>query len=67
MRTVKLTLVCVLIGLFGTACGAQLRHAGYTKSKVWYHWQHNGDGHHSLVVCDVQPNGSETNCQESEI
>jgi len=49
------------------ACGPQLQHAGYAApNKVWYHWVKN-QRQHLLVICDVQPDGSETNCKESDI
>jgi hypothetical protein len=44
-----------------------LQHVGYTSNnKVWYHWVH-GQTSHTMVVCDVLPNGSEINCRESSI
>lgn len=58
----------VVAALSTTACAPpSLRHVGYTPSnKVWYHWVHSVD-EHTIIVCDVQPDGSETNCVESEI
>jgi hypothetical protein len=51
-----------------TGCAPpSLMHVGYTPSnKVWYHWV-DGPDKHTIVVCDVQPDGSETHCVESEI
>jgi hypothetical protein len=50
-----------------TGCGPSLAHVGYAApNKVWYHWVVSPQKQ-TLVVCDVQPDGSETNCHESEI
>jgi hypothetical protein len=50
-----------------TGCVPDLVHVGYTPSgKVWYHWRQSSDGH-TIIVCDVQADGSETNCVESEM
>jgi hypothetical protein len=67
-RSVTLMLLAGL-GLLGSACAPlQLRHAGYAApNKVWYHWANNNNTEHKLVVCDVAPDGSESNCKESEI
>ncbi|MBL9024255.1 MAG: hypothetical protein JNL21_18825 [Myxococcales bacterium] len=71
-RTVSfkpLTLLGVgaLLALLAAGCGPNLLHVGYTPSnKVWYHWVHSAD-EHTIVVCDIQPDGSETNCVESEM
>lgn len=56
-------------GLVGSACvPLQLRQAGYAATnKVWYHWANGNGTEHKLVVCDVAPDGSESNCKESEI
>ncbi len=57
----------LLAAALSSGCGPNLRHVGYTGSnKVWYHWDH-GAAKHTIVVCDVQPDGSEANCRESEI
>ena len=57
------------ITLLGSACvPLQLRAAGYAATnKVWYHWANDKGTEHKLVVCDVAPDGSESNCKESEI
>ncbi len=62
-------LLLVGFGLLGSACvPLQLRQAGYAApNKVWYHWANNNGTEHKLVVCDVAPDGSESNCKESEI
>jgi len=61
-----IVLLALVAGSSGCG-GPYLLHFGYTsKNKVWYHWQVSAD-EHRLIVCDVQPNGSETNCRESEI
>lgn len=62
-------LVLVGFGLLGSACvPLQLRQAGYAApNKVWYHWANGNGTEHKLVVCDVAPDGSESNCKESEI
>ena len=59
--------VLLVVALGVSGCSApKLLHFGYTSTnKVWYHSQLSGDDHR-LIVCDVQPNGSETNCRESE-
>lgn len=60
-----------LLGLMtlGSACvPLQLRSAGYAATnKVWYHWANDKGTEHKLIVCDVAPDGSESNCKESEI
>ena len=65
-RTALALLVLLALGV--QACVSNnLQHVGYVGAKkVWYHWAH-GDGSHSLIVCDVQPNGSETHCKETQI
>jgi hypothetical protein len=65
---IKRILILALLGVAAQACVAHnLQHVGYTASdKVWYHWAHS-DGSHSVIVCDVQSNGSETNCKETDI
>ncbi len=56
----------VLLALLSAGCGPSLIHLGYAApDKVWYHWANGND--HVLVVCDVRPDGSETNCRESEM
>jgi len=62
-------LLLVGFGLVGSACvPLQLRSAGYAATnKVWYHWANDKGTEHKLVVCDVAPDGSESNCKESEI
>ena len=65
-----LTLVCALgLGSLSTGCaGLNLRHVGYAApNKVWYHWSDQQGTEHKLIVCDVQADGSESNCKESEI
>jgi hypothetical protein len=66
-RCIGLVLLALLT-LGVQACVANnLQHVGYVgANKVWYHWARS-DGTHSLIVCDVHPDGSETNCQETEI
>ena len=56
-------------GVLGSACAPmQLRSAGYAATnKVWYHWANSNGTEHKLIVCDVAPDGSESNCKESEI
>lgn len=60
-----------LLGLvtLGSACvPMQLRAVGYAATnKVWYHWANGKGTEHKLIVCDVAPDGSESNCKESEI
>jgi hypothetical protein len=68
----KRSLAALLLGSFclvGSACAPmQLRQAGYAATnKVWYHWADAKGTVHKLVVCDVAPDGSESNCKESEI
>ena len=55
--------------VLGSACvPLQLRAAGYAATnKVWYHWSNGNGSEHKLIVCDVAPDGSESNCKESEI
>ena len=55
--------------VLGSACvPLQLRAAGYAATnKVWYHWSDDKGTVHKLIVCDVAPDGSESNCKESEI
>jgi len=55
--------------VLGSACVPyQLRAAGYAATnKVWYHWSNDKGTEHKLIVCDVAPDGSESNCKESEI
>lgn len=62
-------LLLVGFGLLGSACvPLQLRQVGYAATnKVWYHWANDKGTEHKLVVCDVAPDGSESNCKESEI
>ena len=62
-------LLLIGFGLVGSACvPLQLRSAGYAATnKVWYHWADSKGTEHKLVVCDVAPDGSESNCKESEI
>jgi hypothetical protein len=44
-----------------------LVHVGYAApNKVWYHWVTQG-GEHMVIVCDVLPDGGETNCRETPI
>lgn len=59
----------IAFGSLSTGCaGMNLRHAGYAApNKVWYHWQNANGTEHKLVVCDVQADGSESGCKESEI
>ena len=63
------TLVCaVLLCAASMGCGGpSVAHFGYTSTgKTYYHFAHpNGD--HSIFVCDLQDDGSEINCVESEI
>lgn len=63
-----LAALCLLCVVGTQACVANnLQHVGYVGAhKVWYHWARS-NGTHSLVVCDVQPNGSEINCKETQI
>jgi hypothetical protein len=67
----KKLLAFALLGFaaLGSACAPmQLRSAGYAATnKVWYHWANGNGTEHKLVVCDVAPDGSESNCKESEI
>jgi hypothetical protein len=62
-----LAIVVVLLGVV-TGCGSPvLAHIGYTDTnKVVYHWVHP-DGRHTIIVCNVLPNGSEKDCVESEV
>jgi len=67
----KLNVKCLAVlvaasALLATACGgSSLHHVGYTsQNKVWYHWVHSAD-EHTIIVCDLQPDGSEINCRES--
>jgi hypothetical protein len=62
-------LALLSVGVLGSACvPLQLRQVGYAATnKVWYHWADQQGREHKLVVCDVQPDGSESNCKESEI
>jgi hypothetical protein len=62
-------LLLVSFGVLGSACvPLQLRQAGYAApNKVWYHWANGNGSEHKLIVCDVAPDGSESNCKESEI
>jgi hypothetical protein len=66
----RLRLWCasLAVAATSTACEApMLVHTGYAApNKVWYHWQHSMHKH-TLIVCDVAPDGSETNCRESDI
>jgi len=66
-QTVQRLLALALLATCA-GCGAQMRSAGYTSQadKVWYQWWHGGS-HNTIVVCDVAPNGAESNCKESEI
>ena len=65
-RLMGLALV-VVCGLAASGCAPpSLRHVGYTGNKVWYHWVVSAE-EHTIIVCDIQPDGSETNCQESNI
>ncbi len=55
-----------LLALLSAGCGPSLIHVGYAApDKVWYHFADGND--HVLVVCDVRPDGSETNCRESKM
>ncbi len=69
--TVKKLAVAGLLAfsVLGSACAPlQLRAVGYAATnKVWYHWADQKNIDHKLVVCDVAPDGSESNCKESEI
>jgi hypothetical protein len=71
MKTLKLFagLGLVSFALLGSACvPLQLRSVGYAApNKVWYHWANSNGTEHKLIVCDVAPDGSESNCKESEI
>lgn len=60
--------VCVLTLVTLSGCaGYSLRHVGYTPSnKIWYHWV-SPSGEHSIVVCNINPDGSESGCKESKI
>jgi hypothetical protein len=62
-------LALLSFAVVGSACvPLQLRSVGYAApSKVWYHWANEKGTEHKLVVCDVAPDGSESNCKESEI
>ncbi len=62
-------LACVALSSLSTGCaGLYLRHVGYAATnKVWYHWTDQNGTTHKLVVCDVQADGSEANCKESDI
>lgn len=56
----------VLLASLSAGCGPMLVHVGYAApDKVWYHWADGDD--HVLIVCDVQPDGSESNCRESAL
>jgi hypothetical protein len=70
VRARPLFLWCASLVLAATSAACEtsmLVHVGYAApNKVWYHWQH-GTQRQSIVVCDVQPDGSETNCHESDI
>ena len=60
-------LAAAVVAMATVGCGPSLMHVGYTQSnKVWYHWVHSAN-EHTIVVCDVQPDGSETKCVESEM
>lgn len=68
MRRTMFRWLLLAVALGSTACGApSLRHVGYVgDDKVFYHWAISQD-EHTIVVCDIQPDGSETNCRESGI
>ena len=68
MKRRSLTFLAVVaLGMLTSACGPVLQEVGYAApNKVWYHWVAGADAH-LLVVCDVQADGSEANCRESEI
>jgi hypothetical protein len=67
-RTKKAALLSLAVGLLSTGCQMNLRHIGYAApNKVWYHWSDGNGQKHTIVVCDVQADGSESNCKESEI
>ena len=67
-RGLRLWCASLAVAATSTACEApMLLHTGYAApNKVWYHWQHD-TRKHTLIVCDVEPDGSETNCRESDI
>lgn len=68
MRPAHLAIVALLVAapLLGGCGGPSLWHAGYAApNKVWYHWVQGS--RHTMVVCDVAPDGAESNCKESEI
>ena len=71
MANVKLRAMFALVGLgvLGSGCAPmQLQQTGYAApNKVWYHWANGNGTEHKLIVCDVAPDGSESNCKESEI
>jgi len=58
----------VFFAIAASGCGgANLQHMGFTNTnKVWYHWD-KGHNDHVIVVCDVMPDGSEANCNETHI
>ena len=71
MASIKLraTLALVGLGLLGGGCAPmQLQQTGYAATnKVWYHWANQNKTEHKLIVCDVAPDGSESNCKESDM
>jgi hypothetical protein len=59
-------IAAMVLAALATGCEKPfLLHVGYAApSKVWYHWLNPG-GSHTIVVCDVLPDGSETNCRQT--
>ena len=65
--TKRAVVVCFALTMASGCAGYSLRHVGYTKSnKVWYHWV-SDSGDHTMIVCNVNPDGSESSCRESGI
>jgi hypothetical protein len=66
-RTACFLALLAMVGLSYGCAGPHLVHVGYAApNKVWYHWQ-TPNGGHLIIVCDVEPDGGETNCRETEI
>jgi hypothetical protein len=65
---VALVALAALAALSFAGCARpMLRTVGYAApNKVWYLFQ-DPDGAQRMIVCDVEPDGGESNCAESRL